>query len=85
MNEITNCFLVNVSLEKMDDRRKEEDDRPRRWRRPSRTQAFWVFLILVLIFAGKFFDSTPSDAPNISYRQYRDFLEAGLDQLFCGV
>ena len=77
MNEITNCFLVNVSLEKMDDRSKEEDDRPRRWRRPSRTQAFWVFLILVLIFAGKFFDSTPSEAPNISYRQYRDFLEAG--------
>ncbi len=61
----------------MEDRKKEEEDRPRRWRRPSRTQAFWVFLILVLIFAGKFFDSTPSDAPNISYREYRDYLEEG--------
>ena len=61
----------------MEDRRKEEEDRPRRWRRPSRTQAFWIFLILVLIFAGKFFDSTPSDAPTISYREYRDFLEEG--------
>ena len=61
----------------MEDRKKEEEDRPRRWRRPSRTQAFWVFLILVLIFAGKFFDSTPSDAPNISYRQYRGYLEEG--------
>ena len=60
----------------MEDRRKEED-RPRRWRRPSRTQAFWIFLILVLIFAGKFFDSTPSDAPTISYREYRNFLEEG--------
>ena len=61
----------------MEDRRKEEEDRPRRWRRPSRTQAFWIFLILVLIFAGKFFDSTPSDAPTISYREYRNFLEEG--------
>jgi len=61
----------------MENRRKEEEDRPRRWRRPSRTQAFWIFLILVLIFAGKFFDSTPSDAPIISYREYRDFLEEG--------
>ncbi|MEE3235313.1 MAG: ATP-dependent zinc metalloprotease FtsH [Candidatus Latescibacterota bacterium] len=61
----------------MENKRKEEEDRPRRWRRPSRTQAFWIFLILVLIFAGKFFDSTPSDAPNISYRQYREFLEEG--------
>ena len=34
-------------------------------------------MILVLIFAGKFFDSTPSDAPIISYREYRDFLEEG--------
>ncbi len=61
----------------MDKRKEEEDDRPRRWRRPSRTQAFWIGSLLVVIFAAKFFDSTPSDASIISYMQYREHLEDG--------
>ena len=52
-----------------------EDDLSKRWRRPSRTSAFWIFFVLVLIFAAKFFNSTPSDAPTISYIDYRDYLE----------
>jgi cell division protease FtsH len=54
------------------------DDKPRLWRRPSRTQAFWIFFVLVLIFAAKFFGSMPSDAPVVSYKQYREYLEQGL-------
>ena len=54
-----------------------EDDRSKRWRRPSRISAFWVFFVLVLIFAAKFFNSTPSDAPTISYIDYREYLEDG--------
>ncbi|MEC8646788.1 MAG: ATP-dependent zinc metalloprotease FtsH [Candidatus Latescibacterota bacterium] len=54
-----------------------EDDRSKRWRRPSRTSAFWIFFVLVLIFAAKFFNSTPSDAPTISYIDYREYLEDG--------
>ena len=56
----------------------DDEDRPRLWRRPSRTQAFWIFFVLVLIFAAKFFDSRPSDAEVISYKTYREHLEAGL-------
>lgn len=54
-----------------------EDDRSKWWRRPSRTSAFWIFFVLVLIFAAKFFNSTPSDAPTISYIDYREYLEDG--------
>ena len=53
----------------------EEEDRPRRWRRPSRTQAFWIFFLLVLIFAAKFFNSTPTDAPVVAYKEYQEYLE----------
>ena len=54
------------------------DDRPRMpWRWPSRSRAFWIFLILVLIIAAKFFGSMPSDATQISYVQYREFLQSG--------
>ena len=54
-----------------------EEDRSKWWRRPSRTSAFWIFFVLVLIFAAKFFNSTPSDAPTVSYIEYRDYLEDG--------
>jgi len=54
------------------------DDKPRLWRRPSRTQAFWIFFVLVLIFAAKFIDSVPSDVSIVSYRQYREYLKNGL-------
>lgn len=64
----------------MDDKPRQEgggDDRSRgQWRWPSRSRAFWIFLILVLIVAAKFFGSTPSDAPEISYVEYRDHLKA---------
>ena len=52
-----------------------EEDKGRRWRRPSRTQAFWIFFILVLIFAAKFFGSMPSDERVVSYKEYRDYLK----------
>jgi len=54
------------------------EDKPRLWRRPSRTQTIWIFLVLVLIFAAKFFGSMPSDAPEISWKQYRQYLAEGL-------
>ena len=54
-----------------------EEDRSKWWRRPSRTSAFWIFFVLVLIFAAKFFNSTPSDAPTVSYIEYREYLEDG--------
>ena len=54
-----------------------EEDKGRRWRRPSRTQAFWIFFILVLIFAAKFFGSMPSDERVVSYKDYRDYLKEG--------
>ena len=55
----------------------EDEDKTRRWRRPSRTQAFWIFFILVLIFAAKFFSSMPSDRRVVSYKEYREYLKDG--------
>ena len=54
-----------------------DDDKNRRWRRPSRTQAFWIFSVLVLVFAAKFFGSMPSDERVVSYREYREYLKSG--------
>jgi len=54
-----------------------DDDKNRRWRRPSRTQAFWIFSVLVLVFAAKFFGSMPSDERLVSYREYREYLNDG--------
>ena len=52
------------------------DDRPRMpWRWPSRSRAFWIFLVLVLIIAAKFFGSMPSDTRQVSYVQYRGYLD----------
>jgi cell division protease FtsH len=70
------------------------DDRGRMpWRWPSRSRAFWIFFILVLIIAAKFFGSMPSDTTEVSYVQYRQYLESGYiaratiigDQEFHGV
>jgi len=47
------------------------------WRWPSRSRAFWIFLILVLIIAAKFYGSTPSDSQEVSYVQYRAYLIEG--------
>ena len=65
-------------LEDRDRQPADGDDKPRLWRRPSRTQAFWIFFVLVLIFAAKFIDSVPSDVSIVSYRQYREYLKNGL-------
>ena len=47
------------------------------WSWPSRTRAFWIFLVLVLIFAAKFFGSVEPDSQEISYNEYREYLEEG--------
>ena len=58
------------------DRQQDDgEDKPRRWRRPSRTQAFWLFFVLVMIFTAKFFSSKPSDPRLVSYKEYRQYLE----------
>ncbi|HJP33136.1 MAG TPA: ATP-dependent zinc metalloprotease FtsH [Candidatus Latescibacteria bacterium] len=54
------------------------DDRPRMpWRWPSRSRAFWIFLILVLIIAAKFYGSTPSDTREVSFVSYQEYLDSG--------
>ena len=58
-----------------DDRGADGEDKPRRWRRPSRTQAFWLFFVLVMIFTVKFLGSKPSDPQLVSYKEYRQYLE----------
>lgn len=50
-----------------------DDERPP-WRLPTRSRAFWIFLILALIVAAKFFSSVPSDHPEVSYIEYRQYL-----------
>ena len=45
------------------------------WRWPSRTRAFWIFLVLVLLFAAKFFGSVPVETTEYSYVEYREFLK----------
>ncbi len=55
----------------------DDEDKPRRWRRPSRTQAFWLFFVLVMIFTVKFLGSKPSDPQLVSYKEYRQYLEDG--------
>jgi len=47
------------------------------WNWPSRTRAFWIFLVLILLFAAKFFGSVPPDSQEYSYKDYRELLESG--------
>ena len=54
----------------------EPDGRP--WRRISKTLAFWVFFLLVAIFASKFFgSSTASSDVVLSYKEYKELLTQG--------
>jgi len=53
--------------------RRGEGERPP-WHWPTRTRAFWIFLILALIVAAKFFGSVPSDHREVSYVEYRQYL-----------
>ena len=61
----------------MTDNNRQEDKERSRWSRTARTRAFWIFLILVLIIAAKFFGSMPLDAKVVSYNEYRQFLLNG--------
>ena len=57
----------------------EEGERPRMpWRWPTRSRAFWIFMILILVFAAKFFGSMPSDSREVSYVKYREYLDERL-------
>ncbi len=60
-----------------DRNRRDDSEKEKRWRRPSRTQAVWILFILVLVFAAKFFGSMPSDARNISYKEFTEYLKSG--------
>ena len=47
------------------------------WRRISKPLAFWVFFLLVIIFASKFFGNSPSSDVVLSYKEYKLLLEEG--------
>ena len=47
------------------------------WSWPSRGRAFWIFLILVMVFAAKLYDSMPTDSPEVRYPQYQEYLRNG--------
>jgi cell division protease FtsH len=57
------------------DRNGASEDGKRPWRRISKTLAFWVFFLLVAIFASKFFGSDPSSDVVLSYKEYKMLLE----------
>lgn len=60
-----------------DNRRNNGDgDGKRPWQRISKTLAFWVFFVLVAIFASKFFGSDPTTDVTLSYKDYRELLTA---------
>ena len=59
-------------------RRGSNDEGPRTsWRWPTRSRAFWIFLILAMIVAAKFFGSVPKDHREVSYVEYRRYLAGG--------
>ena len=49
-----------VNREERGSRPPSNDDSKRPWKRISKTLAFWVFFLLVAIFASKFFASAKS-------------------------
>ena len=56
----------------------QEEDGGRPWRRISKTLAFWVFFLLVAIFASKFFGSSDGGGEVVlSYKEYKDLLTQG--------
>ncbi|MBT6147345.1 MAG: AAA family ATPase, partial [Gemmatimonadetes bacterium] len=59
-------------------RRPPNDDGGRKpWGWPTRTRAFWIFLILAMIVAAKFFGSVPPDRREVTYVEYREYLSSG--------
>ena len=68
--------LFTVTGRDDNSRRKNGDgDGKRPWQRISKTLAFWVFFVLVAIFASKFFGSDPSTDVTLSYKEYKGLLE----------
>ncbi|MFT5368281.1 MAG: cell division protease FtsH [Candidatus Latescibacterota bacterium] len=57
-------------------RRNGEGDGKRPWHRISKTLAFWIFFVLVAIFASKFFGSDPTTDVTLSYKEYKTLLDA---------
>ena len=56
------------------DRNGASEDGKRPWRRISKTLAFWVFFLLVAIFASKFFGNDPASDVVLSYKEYKTLL-----------
>ena len=59
------------------DRNGASENGKRPWRRISKPLAFWIFFVLVAIFASKFFGSDPSSDVVLSYKEYKMLLEEG--------
>ena len=59
-------------------RASQEENGGRPWRRISKTLAFWVFFLLVAIFASKFFGSSDGSGEVVlSYKEYKSLLTQG--------
>jgi cell division protease FtsH len=65
------------SADKPSDGHKEGEPSRFSWSWPSRSRAFWIFLILVMVFAAKLYDSMPTDSQEVRYPQYQDYLKNG--------
>ena len=59
------------------DRNGASENGKRPWRHISKPLAFWIFFVLVAIFASKFFGSDPSSDVVLSYKEYKMLLEEG--------
>ncbi len=59
------------NLEKGGDRRRL------RFRRPSRALGFWIFFILIVLFAGKYLGSIESEVKKVKHTQYEQYLQDG--------
>ncbi len=59
------------------DRNGAPENGKRPWRHISKPLAFWIFFVLVAIFASKFFGSDPSSDVVLSYKEYKMLLEEG--------
>ncbi|MDP6779227.1 MAG: ATP-dependent zinc metalloprotease FtsH, partial [Candidatus Latescibacteria bacterium] len=56
----------------------QDEGNGRPWRRISKTLAFWVFFLLVAIFASKFFGSSDGGGEVVlSYKEYKSLLTQG--------
>ncbi|MCZ6632515.1 MAG: ATP-dependent zinc metalloprotease FtsH [bacterium] len=65
---------LDVKREEHGSRPPSDDDGKRPWRRISKTLAFWVFFLLVAIFASKFFGSDQTTTVELSYKEYKRLL-----------